>query len=148
MIFLAGCCVVKNNKVLLVQQTEKGDQANRWGPPAGHAEKNESFIECAKRETFEETGLKVKIIGLVQAGVAKYKDSDYCLVLYYAKLNKDSKIKPQQEEVQSFVWANLGDLKKNKFLLRKMFLKEPLILSLTQKPSPIDIFKLIDIEKN
>jgi len=42
------------NKILLVQS-----RGNLWGSPKGSIESNESIIECAQREVFEETGISI-----------------------------------------------------------------------------------------
>lgn len=34
---------------------------NKWGFPKGGIHKNETFVQCAQRETFEETGLIIEI---------------------------------------------------------------------------------------
>jgi hypothetical protein len=43
-----------NNKILIVQSNGK-----LWGAPKGTVKKNESIIDCAIRETYEETGIKI-----------------------------------------------------------------------------------------
>jgi 8-oxo-dGTP pyrophosphatase MutT (NUDIX family) len=45
-------------KILLI----KHKKLNVWLNPGGHVEENETPIECALRETFEESGIKVKVI--------------------------------------------------------------------------------------
>jgi 8-oxo-dGTP pyrophosphatase MutT (NUDIX family) len=47
--------VSPNNKILLI----KGRKSGKWSFPKGHAEQNETELECALRETYEETGLKL-----------------------------------------------------------------------------------------
>lgn len=44
-----------NTQIILVQSN-----GNYWGFPKGGIEPNESEIDCAKRETYEETGLAVE----------------------------------------------------------------------------------------
>jgi len=51
-----GCILVtNNNKHLLVQ----GRSTGKWSFPKGHPDANEAPIDCAHRELFEETGLKI-----------------------------------------------------------------------------------------
>lgn len=49
----------ENKKVLLMYNKK----LNKWLQPGGHIEKSEVPEETAIRETFEETGIKIKIIG-------------------------------------------------------------------------------------
>lgn len=45
---------MEKRKVLLVQSRGK-----LWGPPKGTVEENETFLDCAKRELKEETGIEL-----------------------------------------------------------------------------------------
>ncbi|MBR3613818.1 MAG: NUDIX domain-containing protein [Clostridia bacterium] len=49
----------ENKKVLLMYNKK----LNKWLQPGGHIEGKETPEETAKRETFEETGIEIKIIG-------------------------------------------------------------------------------------
>ena len=56
-----GVVVLKNKEVLLVRHLEKaGHVTDTYGLPAGRATAGETPQETAKRELFEETGLKVE----------------------------------------------------------------------------------------
>ncbi len=56
LIMVSACVLILNEKkeVLLQKRTDNGF----WAYPGGSLELGESFEECAKREVFEETGLK------------------------------------------------------------------------------------------
>jgi 8-oxo-dGTP pyrophosphatase MutT (NUDIX family) len=47
--------VSPDKKILLV----KGRRTGKWSFPKGHPEENEEEIPCARRETYEETGIRV-----------------------------------------------------------------------------------------
>ncbi len=49
----------ENKKILLMYNKKLG----KWLQPGGHIEGDETPIETAIRETFEETGVKIKIVG-------------------------------------------------------------------------------------
>ena len=60
---LIGVAVIvnKNGKILLgKRKNSHGD--GTWAFPGGHLEFSESIEECARREVFEETGIKIKNI--------------------------------------------------------------------------------------
>ena len=51
--------VIKDNRVLLgKRKNAHGD--GTWALPGGHLEFNESIEDCAAREVFEETGIRIK----------------------------------------------------------------------------------------
>lgn len=54
-----GVILLQQNKVLLGQRIG-AHGANTWSFPGGHLEFNESWSDCAIRETKEETGLDIE----------------------------------------------------------------------------------------
>ncbi len=117
--FSCGAVIYKtvNNKpvFLLVHSKRNG----RWGFPKGHIEKGESEIDTAKREIFEETGIKdVQFIeGFRQEdiyiidgtipqtkGRTAEKHSIYFLCKTLEEPNRFDK-----EEITEFRWADIDE---------------------------------------
>ncbi len=48
-----------NKKILLIHHKK----FNRWVQPGGHIREDETFEEAALREAYEETGVKVRLLG-------------------------------------------------------------------------------------
>ena len=51
--------IVKEDRVLLGKR-KNAHGADTWAFPGGHLEFNENIEDCARREVFEETGLRIK----------------------------------------------------------------------------------------
>ena len=63
----------ETGRVLLVRQTyHRG--GGRWGPPGGWLARGESPLETAARETFEETGLRIKVGRVLAIGTGPYSE--------------------------------------------------------------------------
>lgn len=63
-IMLVSCCVVipnEDGKILLQQRSDN----KLWGLPGGLKELDETLLECARREVFEETNLEVEITDFI-----------------------------------------------------------------------------------
>jgi len=60
MIDLAGVVIIKNNKILLVQE-KKPSAYGLWNLPAGHLDKGETPEIAAIREGEEETGFNLEL---------------------------------------------------------------------------------------
>ena len=58
--FVAGAFIVRNDEILLL----KHKKLDLWLQPGGHVESGETPDEAAKRETREETGFEVEVIGV------------------------------------------------------------------------------------
>lgn len=105
-----GTIIVEGGKVLLIGT--KGDEGQLcWSFPKGHQEQGETDAETAIRETFEEVGLKTKIIDrnpiitshLVRDGAAM-KD----VYLFFAKV-MGGDLKPQEGEVEATKWVDFAE---------------------------------------
>ena len=97
----------KNLEIFIVLQKN----GNHWGFPKGKPEPNETPLECAKRELFEETGLKVKKTLSSKSISEKYCYSKKGKVIqkkvdYFAAL-VEGKFDPQPSEILDGVWASL-----------------------------------------
>lgn len=57
-------CVFRGDEIVLVQRGKQPGYG-RWAPIGGHVEAGESDIAAARRETLEETGLEVDLVGIV-----------------------------------------------------------------------------------
>ena len=55
----AAALVLDGDRLLLVRHCEAGSY-DFWLPPGGRLEGDESILDCARREAFEETGLVVE----------------------------------------------------------------------------------------
>ncbi len=66
---VTSCIVVRNGRILLINHKK----FKKWMYPGGHVEENETPIEAVKRETKEETGYNVSIVGPMPVGLKGYK---------------------------------------------------------------------------
>ena len=77
MILGSAAIIVENSKILMVRQGAS-DEALKWTVPSGRKNSNESFEECCIRETFEESGLVVKVLHEYMS-----KETDSYKIIYY-----------------------------------------------------------------
>ena len=90
---------IKNKKVLLIQSYKKF-----WGLPKGHKEDNETLIECAIRETFEETGIVLKKEDLLRCYSIYNGDGIYYIV-DGTNLSFDVSKIDNKEEITGICWV-------------------------------------------
>ncbi len=60
-----GTVVLRNKRVLFIRQAEGHSLAGQWSIPWGVVDKGESPEDAALRETYEESGIKAEIDGLL-----------------------------------------------------------------------------------
>lgn len=142
LLFASGVCIIEDNKLLLLKQ-----KADRWGPPAGHAEESENLVATAVRETKEETGLNVSITGLIQAMyIKKNEDVGYIACFYAAEILGNKEISLQENEVEEYVWAEREEIEQDKYKLRDKLLKTVFLKAFNEVTSPVDTFTMVTKE--
>lgn len=65
-----ACVIEDAGRYLMVEERDKHSGARVFNQPAGHLERGESLLDAARRETLEETGWQVALVGVL--GVALY----------------------------------------------------------------------------
>ncbi|MBA2367966.1 MAG: NUDIX domain-containing protein [Candidatus Protochlamydia sp.] len=123
--FTATVYILKEDKVLLI----KHPKFQKWLPPGGHVEPNESPVEAAKREVKEETGFDIEIISQENLWISRWNAKSFdrpylCLLeeipafkdkmahyhmdmIYIAKLATDQ---PPTSSELPFEWFNRSAL--------------------------------------
>ena len=78
----AGALITRVESILLVGGT--GDHGHLWWTPGGRVEGAETWAECVKRETREETGLEIDIgrLAYVREWVTAHNDIHHFEVLF------------------------------------------------------------------
>ena len=105
-----GILVVKDGKVLLGRR--KGSHgAGEYGGTGGHLEYMESIIECARRETLEETGITIKYIRLLCVGnVKRYAPKHYLEIGLVADWESGEPRVIEANKVESWGWYDLESM--------------------------------------
>lgn len=116
-IIMVGACVivVQHDFVLLERRADNG----KWGLPGGSLEPGESMEEVARRELFEETGLRAKTLELLDIFSGpelyyKYPHGDevFNVVAAYICREYDGTAildKSEVDEIQFFSFGSLPD---------------------------------------
>jgi len=127
----AGLVVIQNNKVLLVHPTN-APWYGTYSIPKGGLDKKEDPLEAAIRETWEETGIKIKRkhISTKDAGYIDYtnkKGKVYKRVYYFLAYPKkeitNDMFEPQMKEVDWCGFLSREEAKKRIFGRFKPLLK-------------------------
>lgn len=95
----AGCVVFKDDSVLLVSFSK------RIGFPKGHVENGESMEETALRETYEETGVKARILQSKPYVVPSARPGDQRSVYFYKAEYVEGALEADGEEVEKAFWV-------------------------------------------
>lgn len=101
----SGALIFNNkNEILLVKSDYKWGE--KWVVPGGTLEKNETPIECVKREIKEELGIEIYNILQIDYKISKSKDFHKDVVFHFYDFicrTNNIKIKPNHE-ITHFEW--------------------------------------------
>lgn len=112
-----GVMVKKENMVLLGKR--KGSHGDgTWSFPGGHLEFNESFFDCAKREVFEETGLKIKNPkkGPYTNDIFKKENIHYLTIFVISEYESGELINKEPQKCHGWKWFDIDKLPDNLFV--------------------------------
>lgn len=116
--------VIKGNKVLLGKRI--GDHAGEtWAFPGGHLEKNETPIQCIRREIKEETGLTVKNIREASFTFDEFsKDKKYVTFFFLADYTSGTPQLREKDKISEWKWFEWKSLPKPLILSIENLLKQ------------------------
>lgn len=105
-----GVAVLKDGKILLGKR--KSAHGNgEYGGPGGHLEHLESFEECARRETLEETGIEIENIRfLCLSNLTKYAPKHYVDIGVIADWKSGEPQVLEPEKCEGWDWYDLDAL--------------------------------------
>lgn len=104
-----ACIVHCQGKFLFVEEIEYG--LRTLNQPAGHLEQGETLLEGAKRELFEETGIRAEIGHLVKIYQwhAPQSQTDYLRFLFAVELAEYQPISPQDADITQGFWLTFEE---------------------------------------
>jgi 8-oxo-dGTP pyrophosphatase MutT (NUDIX family) len=106
--FFALTVVRQGNRFLLVHERKHGQL---WYLPAGRAELGENLIAAACRETLEETGISIRLTGIIRIEHSPRPDSARVRVIFVGEPVDDSQPKSiPDEESLGAAWVTLTEL--------------------------------------
>lgn len=108
---VVGAYVLDRRGRLLLVKSPKWK--NDWMAPGGHVEYGETIYDCARREVLEETGLKVKPIGVLSIGEGlfpkEYRRKRHLIYIEVICRASSNKVRMDRREVVDFGWFTLND---------------------------------------
>ncbi|MGC7560001.1 NUDIX hydrolase [Pasteurella sp. PK-2025] len=104
-----ACVVHCKGKFLFVEEFEHSKLT--LNQPAGHLEANESLLEGAKRELFEETGIRAEIQHLIKIYQwhAPRTQTDFLRFTFAVELDDWLPIQPQDPDITRGLWLTLAE---------------------------------------
>ena len=104
------CYIIKDGKVLLLKKSKGRFGEGKWNAPGGKIKLGEDPVECAIREVFEETGLRINDVK--KHGVIDYyfgtKSEPTWTVHIFSTNSFQGELKPSDEGILK--WVNLNEL--------------------------------------
>lgn len=105
-----GVMIFKNGKILLgKRKNAHGEGEYAW--PGGHMEHMESFEECAKRETLEETGMEIENISFLRLlNFKDYAPKHYIDIVLKADWKSGEPQVLEAHKCEGWDWYDIDDL--------------------------------------
>jgi 8-oxo-dGTP diphosphatase len=113
-----GVLVVRNNLLLLGKRCGK-HMPGYYAAPGGHLETGESFVQCARREILEETGLRATDVRLLCIGHYKFGDRQYVDIDMIATCPDGDPLAKEPDKCAEWSWYEMDSLPSPLFVVTK-----------------------------
>ena len=112
-----GVCIIRNAGVLLGKRKSSHGEGC-WSFPGGHLEINESWEQCAEREAFEETGIKIKNLRFAAVTNDIFADEGrhYITIFILADHDSGEVILKEPDKCSGWKWFGWDNLPEPLFL--------------------------------
>ncbi len=110
MVVIAGCIIVRDNKILMVKEAQKRCYG-QWNFPAGHVDELEKITDGAIREAYEETGCKVKLTGVLPIVSVDGEDGETRIMVRFTADVIEENIKFDTDEILDVKWLDIENVK-------------------------------------
>lgn len=119
-----GIMIFKDGHVLLGKRIN-AHGAHTFSFPGGHLEHMESFEDCAKREVFEECGLKIKnLTFILLANIKDFSPKHYVQISYKADWAEGTPIVKEPDKCEGWSWYPLDHLPHPLFIPAALTIKK------------------------
>lgn len=117
-----GIYITRDDEILLFLRNSV-HAGGTWAPPGGHIEYGESFLEAARRETKEESGVDVRDIEIIGITSDVYLNEGRHYITAHTKptLYEGTPKIMEPEKFDDMKWFNLSKLPDNLFPSNKHF---------------------------
>ncbi len=140
---IVGGVLEKDGKFLLVQEAQEKCYG-KWNMPAGHLDNNETIMDGAIREIFEETGCVVELTGILEIANKKMKDNLFVSIIFSTKIISEN-IKYNKDEILDVKWFTYEEILNMKEELRAYdFIVNAVKAYVENKIVSMDIIKMIN----
>lgn len=110
MVIVAGCVIVRDNKILMVKEAKKSCYG-QWNFPAGKVDENELITDAAIREVYEETGCKVKLTGVLPISTIILDNETTLIRMSFTADVIEENIKFDTNEILDVQWLDIEKIK-------------------------------------
>ena len=108
-----GVFVVRPDGKFLVGLRKGSHAADCWGFPGGHVDPGETWVQCAVRETFEETNIILGRVNFLTAAPAIFPERNRSYVTLFMTANVDEGIEPvvaEPHKVECWRWVSWEEM--------------------------------------
>jgi 8-oxo-dGTP pyrophosphatase MutT (NUDIX family) len=133
--------VKRENKYLMVEERDKTSGEMVFNQPAGHLEANESLVEAALREAYEETGWRINLTGVLGMSLylAPTNGKTYYRTTFLADPDEFDESAIIDPDIHAVHWMDFQEIQRNSARMRS-----PLVLASIERQRsgicfPLDI---------